>query len=109
MTRAELLLWPAANNWGASRRTALEEHLALYLTLYPDERTCAIWASVVDRCRRAGRPIQTADAWIAAVARQWALSAGDHGFQRLRRDRRSGRCANSIRIIREGRARIRHY
>jgi predicted nucleic acid-binding protein len=72
MTRAELLLWPAANNWGASRRTALEEHLALYLTLYPDERTCAIWASVVDRCRRAGRPIQTADAWIAAVARQWA-------------------------------------
>ena len=33
MTRAELLLWPAANNWGASRRTALEEHLALYLTL----------------------------------------------------------------------------
>jgi predicted nucleic acid-binding protein len=23
MTRAELLLWPAANNWGAARRTAL--------------------------------------------------------------------------------------
>jgi predicted nucleic acid-binding protein len=71
MTRAELSLWPVANNWGASRRSALEEHMALYLTLYPDERTCAIWAAVVDQCRRAGQPIQTADAWIAASARQW--------------------------------------
>src|SRR6266849_1374808 len=37
MTRAELLLWPAANDWGLHRRNALEEHTALYLTLYPDE------------------------------------------------------------------------
>jgi predicted nucleic acid-binding protein len=71
MTRAELWLWPAANNWGAARRAALAEHTALYLTLYPDERTCAIWAAVVDQCRRAGHPIQAADAWIAASARQW--------------------------------------
>ena len=71
MTRAELLLWPAANNWGAARRAALEEHMALYLTLFPDERTCAIWAAVLDQCRRAGQPIQTADAWIAASALQW--------------------------------------
>ena len=70
MTRAELLLWSAANNWGASRRAALEEHTALYLTLYPDESTCAIWSDVVDQCRRAGQPIQTADTWIAASARQ---------------------------------------
>ena len=72
MPRAELLLWPAVNNWGAPRRTALEQHMALYLTLFPDERTCAIWAAVLDQCRRAGQPIQTADAWIAASARQWA-------------------------------------
>ena len=72
MTRSELLLWPAANNWGEVRREALNQHLALYLTLYPDEHTCAIWASVVDRCRRAGQPIQTADAWIASAARQWS-------------------------------------
>ena len=32
MTRAELSLWPVANNWGASRRSPLEEHTALYLT-----------------------------------------------------------------------------
>ena len=71
MTRAELLLWPIANNRGASRRTAREQHTVLYLTLYPDERTCAIWATIVDGRRRLGQPIQTADAWIAAAARQW--------------------------------------
>ena len=71
MSRAELLLWPTANNWGETRRSALDEHLTLYLTLYPDERTCTIWAAIVDRCRRAGQPIQAADAWIASAARQW--------------------------------------
>jgi predicted nucleic acid-binding protein len=45
--------------------------MALYLTLFPDERTCAIWAEVMDKCRRMGRGIQTADAWIASAARQW--------------------------------------
>jgi predicted nucleic acid-binding protein len=73
MTRAELLLWPTANNWGEQRRSTLVQHLALYTTLYPDERTCDIWVKVVDRCRRAGKPIQTADAWIASTARQWEL------------------------------------
>jgi tRNA(fMet)-specific endonuclease VapC len=73
MTRAELLLWPAANNWGESRRSILAEHLALYTTLYPDERTCEFWVRVVDRCRRAGQPIQTADAWIAATAQRWQI------------------------------------
>ncbi len=71
MTRAELSLWPADNNWGVTRRAALEQHTALYLTLYPDEPTCAIWAAIVDQCRRGGQSIQTADAWIAACARQW--------------------------------------
>ena len=73
MTRAELTLWPVANNWGETRRAALSEHMALYTTIYPDERTCAIWAEVVNRCRRTGQPIQTADAWIAATARQWGI------------------------------------
>src|SRR5438270_8686291 len=71
MTRAELLLWPATNNWGKTRRSALEQHMALYLSLYPDERTCAIWVAVVDQCRRDGQPIQTADAWIASAALQF--------------------------------------
>ena len=71
MTLAELLLWPAANNWGEYRRTALTQHLAGYTTLYADERTCAIWSEVMDGCRRAGTRVQTADAWIASIAKQW--------------------------------------
>lgn len=73
MTRAELMLGPVANNWGEARRAVLSQHLTLYTTLYPDERTCAIWAEVVNRCRRTGQPIQTADAWIASAARQWGI------------------------------------
>ncbi len=73
MTRAELLLWPAANNWVDLRRSVLAEHLELYTTLHPDERTCAIWVAIVDKCRRAGLSIQTADAWIASTAIQWSL------------------------------------
>src|SRR6266478_4912755 len=73
MTRAELMLRPVTNDCGESRRAALSQHLALYTTLYPDEHTCAIWAEVVNRCRRTGQPIQTADAWIASAARQWSI------------------------------------
>ncbi len=71
MTRSELLLWPIANNWGETRSTALQHHMGLYLTVYPDEGTCAIWAEIIDQCQRIGRRIQTADAWIASTARQW--------------------------------------
>ena len=71
MIRAELLLWPTVNSWGEVRRAALMKHVSVFLTLYPDERTCAIWANIVDRCRRSGKPIQTADEWIASAARQW--------------------------------------
>jgi predicted nucleic acid-binding protein len=73
MTRAELMLWPITNNWGESSRAALSQHMALYTTRNPDERTCSIWAEVVDRCRGTGQPIQTADAWIASAARQWGV------------------------------------
>ncbi len=73
MTHAELMLWPIANNWGNSRRATLEQHLALYTTVYPDERTCSIWAETMDHCRRAGQSIQTTDGWIASIARQWQI------------------------------------
>lgn len=72
MSRAELLLWPAVNQWGEVRRTTLMRHLELYTTLYPDDATCSIWADIVAACRTL-RPVQTADAWIAAAARQWNL------------------------------------
>jgi predicted nucleic acid-binding protein len=80
-TRAELMLWPVVNNWEGPRRAALERHITLYTTLYPDEHTCAIWAEIVGQCRRAGRPIQTADAWIASAARQWGVPLATTDFR----------------------------
>jgi len=59
--------------------------MALYLTVYPDERTCAIWAEVVDQCRRIGRRIQTADAWIASAAEMSGAQRPDHHRPRINR------------------------
>ncbi|MGO4880776.1 MAG: PIN domain-containing protein [Bryobacteraceae bacterium] len=80
-TRAELMLWPIVNRWGDPRRAGLEQHLALYTTLYPDEHTCGTWAEIVGQCRRAGRPIQTADAWIASAALQWGVPLATTDFR----------------------------
>jgi predicted nucleic acid-binding protein len=46
----------------------MEQHLHRFV-LYPFDRSlCWRWAEVTDSARRNGRPIQTADAWIAATA-----------------------------------------
>jgi tRNA(fMet)-specific endonuclease VapC len=84
MTRAELLLWPRANQWGAARTTSLLRYVRGYVTLWPDEETCHIWAEICARCRAAGRPISAADAWIAATAKQWDLplvTGNHHDFE----------------------------
>ena len=73
MTRAELLLWPRQNQWGPKRAEELLKHVELCTTLFPDEETCVHWVGVVSESRLAGRPLTTADAWIAATARQWDL------------------------------------
>ena len=69
MTRAELMLWPVANELGRCPSRRSVQHLNPYTTIYPDEYTCAIWVEVVDQCRRAEDPD---GAWIASTARQWA-------------------------------------
>ena len=74
MTLAELLLWPVRNNWGAERRALLKNFLALYTPLFPDETTCQHWADISAESLRAGRPMGTADIWIAACARQWGIA-----------------------------------
>ena len=74
MTRAELLLWPRVNRWGARRREELVNHIDLCTTLFSDEETCMLWADIMLESRVAGRPVTTADAWVAAAARQWDLA-----------------------------------
>ena len=68
MTVAELDRWALQHNWGAHRRGRLDRYLDQF-AIYPFDRDlCRAWARVADNARRRGRPIQTADAWIAATA-----------------------------------------
>jgi len=68
MTLAELNLWTVRNNWGEKRKNNLAEFLKDYLVIYADEKLCEIWAEIKSDAHRKGRPIETADAWVAAVA-----------------------------------------
>jgi tRNA(fMet)-specific endonuclease VapC len=81
MTKAELLLWPALNNWGEKRRQELQKHIEPFTTLFADDLTCAHWCRIVAESRRIGRPITPADAWIAATALQWSLPLVSADFQ----------------------------
>jgi len=68
MTLAELDRWVLERNWGAARRASLAAHLRQF-TVYPYDRAlCRQWAEVTHQARLRGRPIQCADAWVAATA-----------------------------------------
>jgi predicted nucleic acid-binding protein len=68
MTLAELERWRLERNWGALRRAELARHLTSYTVIPASRELCVKWAEVTCEARRKGRPIQTADAWIAASA-----------------------------------------
>lgn len=68
MTLAELDRWALERNWGSARRMKLAEHMDVFAVYYADRELCMKWAEVKAESRRRGRPIETADAWIAATA-----------------------------------------
>ncbi|MCI0488425.1 MAG: type II toxin-antitoxin system VapC family toxin [Blastocatellia bacterium] len=68
MTLAEMNRWSLEKNWGAARKYKLEEFLEDFIVLYSSRAMCFRWAEAINSSRRKGRPIQTADAWIAATA-----------------------------------------
>jgi tRNA(fMet)-specific endonuclease VapC len=72
MTIAELRHWALARNWGAWRREQTEALLTRYTIFYADDELCRAWAIIVAERERNGRPIDTAEAWVAAPA--WLLS-----------------------------------
>jgi predicted nucleic acid-binding protein len=78
MTLAELERWALERNWGPRERARLRRFL-LRFTLEPFNRAlCRKWAEVVVSARRRGRPIDTADAWIAATALQLGVPLVTH-------------------------------
>jgi predicted nucleic acid-binding protein len=68
MTLAELERWSLERDWGQKRKQELAQHLTHYVVLPVSRELCAKWAETSFAARKKGRPIQTADAWIAASA-----------------------------------------
>ncbi len=68
MTLAELERWTLDRGWGPRRKAELAQHLRHYIVLPVSRELCVRWAEVSFVAKRKGRPINTADAWIAASA-----------------------------------------
>jgi predicted nucleic acid-binding protein len=68
MSVAELDMWAIRRRWGAAAMARLDQFITTFPIIPPDRDLCRAWAQVTFACRRAGRPIETADAWIAATA-----------------------------------------
>jgi predicted nucleic acid-binding protein len=67
MTLAELFAWAKENNWGPSRRNELARFLRQYEVVWPDDELCQSWAQIRADAKKAGKPIDVADGWIAAT------------------------------------------
>jgi tRNA(fMet)-specific endonuclease VapC len=68
MTVAELDAWVLRRRWGPARIARLEQFLSHFQVIPSDRDLCRRWAEVAEACRKAGRPIQVGDAWVAATA-----------------------------------------
>ena|SRR5579872_1005662 len=68
MTLAEIREGATNANWGPRRLEVLEDYLAEFAVLHSDSLLCSKWAAVRNESARRGRPISSADAWIAATA-----------------------------------------
>lgn len=68
MTFAELRRWKFQSNWSEIKNKKFEKLLSDYGVVYADEELCNLWARITIDAQKKGRPIETADAWVAAVA-----------------------------------------
>jgi predicted nucleic acid-binding protein len=86
MTRAELEQWAVLHNWGQTKRDQLRAFIEDgFVTVDSNEALCRMWAEIRGQAQRAGRHIETADAWIAATALLYNAglvthNAGDFDF-----------------------------
>jgi predicted nucleic acid-binding protein len=68
MTLAEMRQGALDATWGSRKRDLLEGYLAEFAVLHSDSLLCSAWAEIRNESGRKGRPISSADAWIAATA-----------------------------------------
>lgn len=67
-TLAEVRFGMEKARWGERRRADQERFLSRFQVVYPTDQVCTAWSITMVQARRAGHPIDTADAWIAATA-----------------------------------------
>jgi predicted nucleic acid-binding protein len=68
MTLAEMRQGALDAIWGPRKCAALEACLADFSVLHSDRLLCSTWAAVRNESTQKGRPVSSADAWIAATA-----------------------------------------
>jgi tRNA(fMet)-specific endonuclease VapC len=78
VTLGELHRWAIKRNWGTAKRRKLEEYLSPILVYHSDDNLCLRWAEITENGRSRGRPVQPADAWIAATALLYDLPLITH-------------------------------
>ena len=73
--------------WGARQKNELALHLQQYEVVWPDPGTAAISANLRVEREKAGRRLNTADAWIAATALRLScpLASDDGDFDGIPR------------------------
>lgn len=84
-TLEELYIWPIRNRWSDRRRNELMLHISQYEVIWPNEALALVSAQLRDERERAGRRLNTADAWIAATAilLNCHLASADRGFSSI--------------------------
>jgi predicted nucleic acid-binding protein len=55
-------------NWGHRKSAVREAYLADFSVLHSDSLLCSTWAALRNESTPKGRPISSADSWIAATA-----------------------------------------
>lgn len=78
MTLAELRRWSLQYEWGDRKKQKLADFLEDYGIVYADEELCDLWAQAILSARKNGKPIDVADAWVAAVALKFAVPLVTH-------------------------------
>ena len=81
MTVAELDRWTLRHDWGPAKRSLLEGFVSKFTVYSSDRQLSFRWAEVVEAGRKLGRPVNCADAWIAATALELDCPLVTHNFK----------------------------
>jgi tRNA(fMet)-specific endonuclease VapC len=77
-TLAELQRWALGRNWGVKQKRALKKLLQEFTIIHSSDTLCEHYAEVMASARTKGKPILSADAWVAAVAPELSIPLVTH-------------------------------